>query len=373
MRGPAKMAWRRPPWFDERRPSLLRRIALAPLSLCAVLYRVATALRRAAFERGVWRPARLECRVVSVGNLAVGGAGKTPLSAALALAFRKQGIPTAIISRGYGRRDSNETVLVSGRGRPTQRGEAAGADRVRRVNQMGDEPVWLGSRTTGVPIWVSAKRARAGRYSITHFGTERLILDDGFQHIAVARDIDLVAVDGVGGFGNGWNLPRGPLREGPEALRYADALVLVDPPLHPDDAALLDTWCPALPRFCARRQASSLWRFGSRETLSLERLRGASLGMLCGIAQPASMRRTLSDLGASIASEALFTDHHTYTRDDIDALPRGIAPWVTSEKDATKLEAEWFRDRELWILAIDMVLDEEAAFFAWIEDTLRKC
>lgn len=362
------MGWRRPLWFDERDPPLWRRLLLAPLSFCSLIYATVTALRRAAYSHGFLRAARLECRVISVGNLAVGGAGKTPICAALATAFRKQGVPTAIISRGYGRSGENETILVSGRGAPT--GPArVDADRAR---QMGDEPVWLGSRAGGVPIWVSAKRARAGRYSMTHFGTERLILDDAFQHLALSRDIDLVAVDGVGGFGNGWVLPRGPLREGPDALRFADALVIVDPPLHPDDEALLDTWCPATPRFVARRRAISLQRFGSGEALPLSRVRGASLGMLCAIAQPASMRRTLMGLGATIESEALFPDHHRYEKGDIEALPRRVAPWVTSEKDATKLRAEWFRDREVWVLAIDMAIDEEAAFFTWVETALRK-
>lgn len=336
----------------------MQRLCLAPLRLASWLYGGVAALLRAARESGWLRRERLGCLVVSVGNLSVGGSAKTPLAARVALSLKGAGFSTALLSRGYGRRSPGQTRLVSG-------GRGGSGD----VALSGDEPEWLGSKASGIPVWVAANRIDAGRNSIIHFGTQVAVLDDGFQHTRLHRDIEVVAIDGVSGFGNGAVLPRGPLREPAAALRYADAVVVVDGPLHPEDEARVLQWAPLAHRFNARRTPARLYPLGAGEPKSLAALRGAPLGMLCGIAQPASFRRTLEGLGARIAAERLFPDHHAYRWQDLRALEETASLWVTTEKDALKLDNAWCSGCEVWVLGIEVEIDDGARFDAWLHDT----
>lgn len=352
--------WRRPRWFDTRGTPRWQRFVLAPLLGVSWLYAACAGLVRFARAHRLLPRERLSCDVVSVGNLSVGGSAKTPLAAWVALALRDAGLSSAILSRGYGRRDSGRTFLVSG---------AWGA--AGRVDRSGDEPEWLGSKVAGVPVWVASNRVDAGRRSIIHFGTQVAVLDDGFQHTKLYRDLDLVAVDGVSGFGNGAVLPRGPLREPPTALRHADAVVVVDGPLHPSDEALLARWAPLARRYRARRSPARLWDWRSGEALAWDALAKTPIGMLCGIAQPESFRRTLHGLGARVGAERLFPDHHPFRAEDLARLGEDASTWVVTEKDALKFKSGWRTDCDIWVLAIEIEIDDAEGFRKWLVESLR--
>ncbi len=354
------MSWHRPAWFDEREPGACRRLALAPLRVASWVYGAVAALLRCGHQSGVLPRAALACGVVSVGNLCVGGSAKTPLAAWVATALREAGLATALLSRGYGRRDPRRTYLVAG--------SRGGSGDPRRG---GDEPEWLGSRAKGIPVWVSRRRVDAGRRSIMHFGTQVAVLDDGFQHTRLARDIDLVAVDAARGFGNQAVLPRGPLREPLPALRHADAVIVVDGPLHPSDAAALARWAPATRRVEARRVPARLEPLGGGQAASLEQLRGAPVGMLCGIAQPTSFLRTLEGLGARVQIERVFPDHHPYDRRDLAGLGEEASLWITTEKDALKLDPAWVADAEIQVLGVELEIDDAEGLRAWLVERLR--
>lgn len=357
------MSGPRPAWFDERQPGWLRRVALAPLRVASWAYAAGAVLTRLARQSRLLPRSRLACGVVSVGNLGVGGSAKTPLAAWVALGLRDEGLASAILSRGYGRREPGRTLLVAG-----ARGGSGHPER------SGDEPEWLGSKARGIPIWVSRRRVDAGRRSIMHFGTQVVVLDDGFQHTRLARDVDLVAVDATNGFGNHAVLPRGPLREPLPTLRHADAVVVVDGPLHPSDEAALSRWAPAARRVTARRVVKRLAALGKDSAappLSLSRLRGTPVGMLCGIAQPASLLRTLEALGARVQTERVFPDHHPYERRDLHGLGEQASLWVTTEKDALKIDPAWVDDAELWVLGVDLEVDDADAFRGWLVERLR--
>jgi tetraacyldisaccharide 4'-kinase len=179
-----------------------------------------------------------------------------------------------------------------------------------------------------------------------------LVLDDGFQHHRLARDVDLVCVDAALGFGNGHVLPRGPLREPLAALRAADALVVTrlpaGAPLPGLSAAAQRAGAGATPRFALALAPTGLRQHGG-ELRPLDSLRGARVGVLAALARPDSLRRTLTALGASIVAERLFPDHHLYTLRDVAGLPRPLR-WITTGKDAVKLPGEWLVDHAIEVL-----------------------
>jgi tetraacyldisaccharide 4'-kinase len=181
------------------------------------------------------------------------------------------------------------------------------------------------------------------------------VLDDGFQHHRLARDFDLVVLDGVEGLANRAVLPRGPLREPVAALRFADAIAVVDGPLPAEDDALLAALAPGAPRFALRRVPRALRRLGEDALAPGEppaSLAGREVGILSGIARPASFRRTVLALGARVVAERAFPDHHRYRPSDLDGLAARAPLWLTTEKDAVKLAPAWLAGADLRVLSI---------------------
>ncbi|MAE93729.1 MAG: tetraacyldisaccharide 4'-kinase, partial [Deltaproteobacteria bacterium] len=210
---------RRPAWFEatleEGRP-----VAMAALTALSWLYGAGAAAHRLAYERG-WRTRRrLGCKVISVGNLVSGGAGKTPTAAWVACALRARGHRVVLASRGFGG-DDRDPVRVVSDGRHVS----------GRIEGAGDEALLLAALAPGVPVLVGSRRDLVGQRAVAAFDAHILVLDDGFQHHRLARDVDLVTVHGAAGFGNGRLLPRGPLRERPEVLGRAHGIGVVDGPL----------------------------------------------------------------------------------------------------------------------------------------------
>ncbi len=343
-------------WLYVRDESRWRRLALAPLLPLSWLYGAVAAVHRSRTRR---RATRLSCRVVSVGNLTVGGSGKTPAAALIAQALHRRGHKVVLATRGYGRRGREPVRVVSD-------GRFVRAD----LDASGDEPILLASRAPGVPVLVGRDRSVVGLRAISAFGADVLVLDDGFQHHRLARDADVLVVDGTG-FGNGHVLPRGPLREPVGVLRDAHAVGVVDGPLDPADEAVLGERCPDAFRFEARRVPRSLRPLRGGPGESPEVLRGVDVGLLAGIARPASFQRTLEALGARVVAQRTFPDHHRYRSRDVAGLGREMAAWITTEKDAVKILPAWVEGVELRVLAIDLVVDDPNGLLDWLEGRLH--
>jgi len=273
------------PWIYQREASPLARILLLPLGAASRLYAAVTWLRRLAYARGWLRQTRLACKVVSVGGVMVGGSGKTPTAAWVARSLRERGHRVAIASRGYGREGRDPVVVVSDGRRVYSHAALA-----------GDEPMLLAAHAPDVPVLVGRDRAVVGMRAVSAFGAEVLVLDDGYQHLRLTRDLDVAVFDGGLGFGNGRVLPRGPLRESARVLRCADVVGVIDGPLPDADEARLARRVPGAFRFSGRRVPSGLRRLAGGSVEPPERLSGRDVGMLTGIAQPASLRRTLGYL-----------------------------------------------------------------------------
>ena len=339
--------------------------------LGALIHR--TVMRRTAPDRG-----RLACAVVSVGGLTVGGAGKTPVAARLALLLHQRGWRVAIASRGYKGRSSQLVTVVSD-----------GKHIRSTVAVAGDESFVLSAHAPGVPVLVGRDRRIVGHHAVSAFDTEILILDDGFQHHRLSRDLDIVCVDGVSGFGNQHVLPAGPLREGRRALAFADWLCVVDGDFDasvdsvagsPGNEAIHANVREGQEIIRAKRHPTELIALNRSEVLPLEVLRGRHVGLVCGVARPASVRRTLESLGAIVVSERRFPDHHQYRRADLADL--GDAPagaelaetsllWLTTEKDALKILPKWAPSDGLFVLRIEALFDEEQALIDRVEARLR--
>lgn len=325
---------------------------LAPLWPAELLFRAGAAARGALYARGVLAAAVAPAPVISIGNVAVGGAGKTPAAIAVAERLVTRGRTVAVLSRGYGATRSDPRVVSDGRA--LRLGAAEG----------GDEPVLVARRVPGARVLCGPRRAALVPQAVA-LGADVLLLDDGFQHRALARDLDVVVLDAANPVGNGRLLPAGPNREPLSALARAGLAWL----------SRVDRAEPAALERLRRlaREATGRPPVESRHapvdvvdgTLSASRgagaLRGRRVLLLSAIARPASFRRTAESLGAEVALERAFPDHHRFGAAELDAALAAADGArcelvVTTEKDAVRLPPERAADPRLCAIRISAEL-----------------
>jgi tetraacyldisaccharide 4'-kinase len=334
-----------------------RALAGAAVRIAGLLYGLGARAHRALMRRTAAGRGRLACAVVSVGGLTVGGAGKTPVAARIALALRGRGWRVVLASRGYKGRDRASVSVVSD-----------GTYVRSTVARSGDESLVLAAHAPGVPVLVGRDRRVVGHHAVAAFDAQIVVLDDGFQHHRLARDLDVVCIDGHAGLGNRRTLPAGPLREPVSALRHADWLCIVDPPS--DGAPVPGMEGVSVERIRARRRPTGLRSIDGGSTRALASLEGARIGLLAGVARPRSVRRTLEALGAHVVVERIFPDHHAYAPTDLAGLADARIDWVTTEKDGFKILPDWLGGARLWVLRIEVEIEEEGRFLDRIEAAL---
>ena len=349
-------------------PGLWTRLALGPL---AALWSIAARVRRSAYGRGLLSSRRLPRFVVCVGNLTAGGSGKTPATIWLAERLSLRGRLPAVISRGY-RRRSREAAVVA------LPGETAGAD------LLGDEPALMHERLF-CPIGVGADRYAAGSALLEKAPAEVFLLDDGFQHLRLRRDFDLVLVDAARPFEEAACLPLGRLREPADGLRRASAVMLTNTAPGTCYEALSERIrriAPDVPVFRSRlRPVRTVeTRFG--EEIAPERLAGRSVFAFCGLGSPASFWATLEALGCRLAGRLAFRDHHRYSLDDwwrIAAAARdsGAELTVTTEKDLLNLSHNAPAEMRtgappLHVLVVELEVDDGDSLIDLIEARMRE-
>jgi len=337
--------------------------------MAAGVYRGALAVREASYGVGLLSTRRLPVPVISIGNLTLGGSGKTPLAALVATALRELGTHPAVISRGYGRRTRGVRVVAD------RDGVSLGA------RDAGDEPRLLAEQLPGIPIVVGESRYEAGRVAVERCGADALVLDDGFQHRTLAKDLEIVTVEGVEPWGNGRLFPRGVLREPLSALRRADVVVVTNP-AHPETAPEISRslrlgGSPAIVLTGSYR-AEALRPDADGAPRSPSALSGRRVVALAGLASPAGFLTTLSSLGATVAELEEFPDHHPYTRADLERVGstsrRAGADWVvTTEKDWVRLREVPRPAIELWVLSVRLDMgSDRAALVEILARTLRR-
>lgn len=323
------------------------------------------------YRHGGGRVHTLGRPVVSVGNLTVGGTGKTPLVIALGEALLARGVDVAVLSRGYGGGLERVGGLVSdGSGR-----------RPLDWTDAGDEPALIARRLPRAAVIVGRDRASAW----SRFGRARppgvCVLDDGFQHLAIARDEDLLVLDATESYADAALLPRGRLREPLNALARASAVVVtrVDqaaPGAVDAIEALVRRVGSDVPLFYARFALSGLAAVGAGGTAPLDRLAGARVVAVAGIGRFESFVALLERAGAKVVAAMRFRDHHPYRCADVDAVRArcrsvGADFAVTTEKDAVKLEAQVAPGDTVWAVRMDVRVEDALAWSTWIDRVAR--
>lgn len=307
----------------------VRSVLLLPVSW---LFRLAVELRWLAFRTGWARRHRVGVPVIVVGNVTVGGTGKTPLTIWLVLYLIARGWHPGVVSRGYGGSASDDRVSE-----PVTRH----SDPLR----VGDEPVLI-ARRTPAPVWIGVDRLFAAHALLReHPECDVLIADDGLQHYRLARDVEVAVVDARLGFGNGHMLPSGPLREPVRRLRTVDALVV-------NGAESIAAPVPRAAQFEMRIAATRVYRLDDPSVASApDALRGQRLHAVAGIGYPDRFFSLLSSFGLTFV-EHPFPDHHHFEPSDLDF---GGEPVILTEKDAVKCFR--FAASHHWVLSVEAQLD----------------
>lgn len=340
-------------WKRQGMIGRLVHVVLRPLSLAFAL---AARLRVLGYRLHLRRRRRVGAAVVSVGNVSVGGTGKTPIALWVAESLRQRGYSVAIVSRGYGGNARRATLVGTAEDCPAD-GVPVSAD----VRVVGDENLMLARRFDG-PVLASRRRADAADLAVRAFGSEVIVLDDGFQHLALRRDFDLVCLR-LGVAGDDFVLPAGRLREPLSALRRADAVVVTKSDPQAEIPAVLES----------HQRAATVYRSTLRAvalvTSDPEGLREVPMGLLssrralgvAGLADTEPFYRTLHEWEARLEDFLEFPDHHVYTLDDwkkIAYRSRELDLVVTTEKDLVKLDKFPFAKDKLVAVRVAMDVDE---------------
>lgn len=306
----------------------------------AQLHGLLVRVRQVLYRRGLLASERFPVPVIVVGNVVVGGGGKTPLVMTLVKHLQAQGLLVGVVSRGYGRADGKILEVRSS----------------TPIYESGDEPALI-QHTTGAPVFVATRRVDALRALLaTYPGTAVVVCDDGLQHYALQRDIEIAVFDDRG-LGNGWLLPAGPLRE-PWPLRQQQGLDLV---LHTGQK-------PAFEGFTSTRKLADQARAADGQQISLASLRGLPLTALAGIAHPEAFFAMLRARGLTLAQTFAMPDHHDFDGDDLSVYANRTV--LCTEKDAVKLFAlpAWAGVK---LLAVALEFSPAPAFLAALDDRLR--
>jgi len=338
---------------------------LFPLYSVSILYSGVVNLRNRSYDSGLFAVKKLDCRVISVGNITVGGTGKTPMVIMLANLLKEKGYRPTILSRGYGGKGKNRVNIVSD-----------GKNLLMNPEKAGDEPVLIAKSVRNVPVITGKNRYLTGKYAIEHFGTDVLILDDAFQHRSLFRDIDMVLLDNQKPFGNGFTIPRGELREPVNALGRADIIVKTgDRRQETGDGRQrpgIRGQGPGAHIFEAYRRPVALLRVEAGDVYPLDHLRGKKVFAFAGIARPDSFKKTIGSVGGEVVAFLSFADHHVYTQGDLIKIKKAASQSsaeviLTTEKDGIKLIG--FPDflRDTYSLKIEMEISSSREEF---EDTI---
>jgi tetraacyldisaccharide 4'-kinase len=335
-------------WEDPDTP-----VVTAGLSALSVAYRAALAVRDLAYRWRLLRTGRLPCPVVSVGNLTLGGSGKTPTVELAVRTLQELGAVPVVVSRGYGRATRGVHVV-------------ADRDGVRvDTRTAGDEPLLLAERLPGVPVVVGENRYEAGRVAVERCGATVLVLDDAFQHRTLAKDLEILVVQGHAPWGNARVFPRGMLREPLSALARAHLVVVTNPAGAEPVATVTTTvrrFNPSAAVLAARYQVQDALETQSGRRLPVSELAGRRLIAFAGLGSPQGFADTVDAASVRRVGFVEYPDHHWFTERDLSELARdaraaGAQGLITTEKD-------WVRVRDLpppplplWVLPVRLVIE----------------
>lgn len=311
------------------------------LKFCSIFYGIGSGFKNLLYDKGFLKPQKVDAFVISVGNFTTGGVGKTPVVAEIARYFVDKGEKVAIVSRGYGGKLDNKKVNVI----------SDGINLYYKADMAGDEPYWLAVNLNMCAVLTCSNRVKAADYAIKELGVTKIILDDGFQHRKIARDLDIVLVDSEKMFGNESLLPAGPLREGMSGFSRLDKLVIVSKNINHSRAekiAKIMLKKQNVKTIVAKVEPDYAYNIVSGAHLE----NGANATALCAIGQPEQFYQFLNDY--KIKEKITFDDHHRYSLRDIEGIEGNI---ITTEKDAVKLAL--LNKTNIYALKLKTIIDIE--------------
>ena len=339
------------------------------------LFYVLVQFRLLLFKHRIIRASTLGCQVISVGNLTVGGTGKTPIVETFARSMQGKGRKVAILSRGYKSRKTPWLEKILKKEERLPRVVSDGERLLLNSDLAGDEPFMLASNLPEVAVIVDKDRVKAGKYAIRKLGCDTLVLDDGFQYLKIHQRLDIVLVDYTNPFGYGNVLPRGLLREPMRNLKRAGFIFITKCP--PEGAPDLKAKLRELNEHAeiseCRHSSKYLKNLYTREQLGLDAIQGRKVATISGIAVPEGFENGVRNLGAEIVHTARYADHHRYTQQEIietinQAVSAGAELIVTTEKDAVRFPRIDRCDLPVIYLRVEIeMLSGSDAFNDWID------
>ncbi len=345
------------------RAALLRGL----LFVLSLVYARLVQLRLFLYRKRVLRERALGCLVISIGNLTVGGTGKTPVVEKFARALQAGGRRVAILSRGYKSvaKPSKRTLLDRLRGRAPDPPRIVSDGQSLLLDSLtaGDEPYMLANNLKDVIVLVDKDRVKSGLYAIREMKADTLLLDDGLQYLHLKHRLDIVLVDRQAPFGNEFLLPRGTLREPPRNLRRASYIFITKSTGEPNDEliARIRRYNRTAEIIECAHQPLYLQNVYTGEQLPLSRLNGTYIGSFCGIAAPESFEDGLRKLGARIELTKRFTDHHRYSEGELQrfinrCIRRDVDMIVTTEKDAVRFPPLTKPEVPIYFLRVEILI-----------------
>jgi tetraacyldisaccharide 4'-kinase len=316
----------------------------------ALVYCLGLRLNRLAHRLGIFPARALPVRVVSVGNLTLGGTGKTPFVLLVAGMLKEKGLKPAILSRGYGGNSPEKINVV-----------CDGKTILLAADVAGDEPVMIAHRLKNIPVLTGRDRFLTGNYAVEHFGVDTLILDDGYQHLALKRDLNILLLDQEKPLGNGCLFPAGELREPLSASKRADLICFTRCLENKNSGEKRDRLATPnnIPVMETAFRLKSLVRLDNQATMDVDVLRDQPVAAFCGLARPDDFRHTLETAGAQVVFFQGFPDHHRYSASDFKTIEQesrqaGAKFVLVSEKDSVKIDPSVFS-----LPVLKMILDVE--------------
>jgi tetraacyldisaccharide 4'-kinase len=337
----------------------------AILWLPAKLYELAVRLRIAAYETNYLTAKKIGAFVISVGNITLGGTGKTPIVNYIARYLAREDRSVAILTRGYGRQSTGRRILNDSR-KPTQHNSS------EPYSEFGDEPVMLARALPEIPIIIDKHRYEAGVWAKQTLDVDILILDDGYQHLAVARDLNILLLDATDPFGQFEMVPFGRLREPLYALNRADVVIITRANRPFDQAqtlSIIKHICgDKVPVLYFYSAIVTLCHFSTKDVYDANQFVGWNVMVMCGIGNPQAFSEDVMQIGLNIVAEQFFADHHAFTQEDLDkvietARLAGADAIITTEKDAIRLEnLRYAEDMPIYVAQLELQSDDEVRF-----------
>ncbi len=344
--------------MERERLGKAAKFALLPFTAFSKIYCSVMTARRDLYRKGILPSTHVGVPTICIGNITLGGTGKTPLVETTCRIIKEAGVLPSVVSRGYGGELEGQVAIVSDTKRV-----------LLNAVKAGDEPHLLARRLTGIPVVIGAARVKAATEAVAKLGVGAIVMDDGYQHLRIARDLNIVAIDANAPFGNRYCLPRGMLREPPTALKDAHLIILTRAGKLTEAKleklrAEIASYNSSAPLLRAFHHPEKVVDLSSGEEMELETLKGRKVVAFAGIGKPEAFFNEVERLGSTLTEAVPFPDHHRFEVEDMEKLVRwakvtNAEALITTEKDGVRLDEVEKLPLPVWVLTTKMELAQE--------------